>query len=72
MSAHMPGFLSFFSFLHHFALAKLATSGIRVKKGSFTLPILRLLSRPKINDAKRFENHLKIFFRFFASFCIGH
>ena len=31
MSTHEPGFQSFFSFLHHFALAKLATSSIRVK-----------------------------------------
>ena len=27
----MPGFQSFFRFLHHFVLAKLATSSIRVK-----------------------------------------
>ena len=31
MSTHVPGFQSFFSFLHHFVLAKLATSSIRVK-----------------------------------------
>ena len=32
MSIHVPGFQSFFSgFLHHFVLAKLATSSIRVK-----------------------------------------
>ena len=30
MSTHMPGFLSFVSCLHHFVLAKLATSSIRV------------------------------------------
>ena len=33
MSTHMPGFQSFFSFLCHFVLAKLATSSIRVKGG---------------------------------------
>ena len=31
MSTHMPGLLSFFSFLNHFVLAKLATSSMRVK-----------------------------------------
>ena len=29
MSTHMPGFLSFFRFLHHFVLTKLATSGMK-------------------------------------------
>ena len=33
MSAHVPGFQSILSvFLHHFILAKLATSSIRVKE----------------------------------------
>ena len=31
MSTHKPGFQSFFRFLHHFVLAKLVTSSIRVK-----------------------------------------
>ena len=31
MSAHVPGFQSFFMFLHTFVLAKLATSSTRVK-----------------------------------------
>ena len=31
MSTYVPGFESFFRFLHHFILAKLATSNIRVK-----------------------------------------
>ena len=31
MSTHVPGFSNFLSFLHHFELAKLATSSIRVK-----------------------------------------
>ena len=36
MSTHLPGFQSFLkSFLHHFVLAKLATSSIRVKSGPF-------------------------------------
>ena len=30
MSTHKPGFQSFFRFLHHFVLAKLATSSISV------------------------------------------
>ena len=30
MSTHLPGIQSFFRFLHHFVLAKLATSSIRV------------------------------------------
>ena len=30
MSTHVPGFQSFFIFLHHFLMAKLATSSIRV------------------------------------------
>ena len=30
MNTHMTGFQSFFRFLHHFVLAKLATSSIRV------------------------------------------
>ena len=31
MSTHIPGFQSFSGFLHHFVLAKLATSSMRVK-----------------------------------------
>ena len=31
MSTHLPGFQPFFRFLHHFVMAKLATSSIRVK-----------------------------------------
>ena len=31
MSTHMLGFQSFFSFLHHFVLAKLAASSTRVE-----------------------------------------
>ena len=38
MSTHLPGFQSFFRFLHHFVLAKLATSSVRVKD-SQTLPL---------------------------------
>ena len=30
MSTHVPGFQSFLRFLHHFVLAKLATTSIRV------------------------------------------
>ena len=32
MSTHLNGFQSFFRFLHHFVLAKVATSSIRVKE----------------------------------------
>ena len=32
MSTHLPGFQSFVRFLHHFVLAKLAISSIRVKE----------------------------------------
>ena len=32
MNTHVPAFLSFFRFLHHFVLAKLTNSSIRVKK----------------------------------------
>ena len=32
MSPNVPGFQSFFSFLHNFVLAKLASSSIRVKE----------------------------------------
>ena len=31
MNTYLPGFQSFFMFLHHFVLAKIATSSIRVK-----------------------------------------
>ena len=31
MSTHVPGFQSFFRFLHHFVMAKLATSSLRLK-----------------------------------------
>ena len=41
MSTHLPGFQSFFLFLHHFILAKLANSCIRVKHDH--LPIMSLL-----------------------------
>ena len=34
MSTHLPGFLSFSGFLHHFVLTKLATSSISVKSNS--------------------------------------
>ena len=35
MSTHGPGFQSYFSFMHHFVTAKLATSGIRVNEKIF-------------------------------------
>ena len=33
MSTHVPGIQSFSAYLHHFVLAKLAASSIRVKTG---------------------------------------
>ena len=35
MSIHVPGFQSFFRFLHYFVLTNLATSSIRVKRLEF-------------------------------------
>ena len=46
MSTHLPGFWSFSAFLHHFVLAKVATTSIRVKSP--------LLIRPSV------ANHLSI------------
>ena len=37
LSTHLPGFQSFPGFLHHFVLAKLAISSIRVKLDSLSL-----------------------------------
>ena len=37
MGTHMPGFQSFSAFLHHFVLAKLAASSIRVKNDTLNL-----------------------------------
>ena len=41
MSTHMPGFQSFSVFLHHFILAKLANSSIRVKDRFRDFAVLR-------------------------------
>ena len=38
MSTHLPGFRSFYGFLHHFVLGKLATSSMRVKGGGHHVP----------------------------------
>ena len=35
MNTHLPGFQSFSGILHHFVLAKLATSSLRVKPESW-------------------------------------
>ena len=40
MNTHMPGFQSYFIFFHHFILAKLATSSIRVKSNANTCSLL--------------------------------
>ena len=37
MSTHLQGFRSFFRFLHHFVLAKLASSSIRVSSPLLTI-----------------------------------
>ena len=41
MSSHFPGFQSFFRFLHHFVLNKLATTSIRVKHKPFLSPFMK-------------------------------
>ena len=53
MSIHVPGFESFFGFLHYFVLTKLATSSIRVNPSN-----AEAIFRPKHKDANFFENHL--------------
>ena len=59
MSTHLPGFQSFFRFLHHFGFAKLATSSIRVNGSIRHVPgYCWGYFRPKHKDAKNFENHL--------------
>ena len=40
MSTHIPGFQSFFSFLHYFVLVELATISIRVKVKMYVTLIL--------------------------------
>ena len=40
MSTHLPGFKSFFIFLHHFVLAKLPASSIRVN----VLPLILIMA----------------------------
>ena len=49
MSTHLPGFQSFFKFLHHFVLAKLATGSIRVE-GLDTVKVSWLIARPCLSQ----------------------
>ena len=65
----MPGFQSFFSvFLHHFVLAKLATSSIRMKPCRVGINWIALAKHSDEYPCAR----LSVFFLgFFASFCIG-
>ena len=42
MSTHLPGFQSFFSFLHHFVSTKIATSSVRVKKEAIRMTTIKL------------------------------
>ena len=48
MSTHVPGIQSFFSFLHHFVLAKLATSGETLLDLRVTLPEAVLCVTPSL------------------------
>ena len=52
MSTHVPGFQSFFRFLHHFVLAKSASSSVRVKHN------LYVLLTKAMNDLKRIKEVL--------------
>ena len=46
MSTHMPGFQTFFRFLHHFVLVKLVASSIRVKFNILKVAMLILTQSP--------------------------
>ena len=50
MSTHLPGFQSFYGFLHHFVLAKLATSSIRVNSRQVYIPYASVLIYAFIGD----------------------
>ena len=75
MSTHVPGFQTFLRCLHHFVLAKLDTSSIRVKsygdeietRNSEEIPFS---SRIVVSVAEGSQIALQ-FLSFFASFCIG-
>ena len=57
MSTHMPGF-HFSGFLHHFVLAKLATTSMRVKQkksSTFTFITNTSISNRKVDITHRFE-----------------
>ena len=60
MGIHVPGFQSFFSFLHHYVTAKLATSSIRFKTG-LLIPFIHGRCRDVI-DMRKIEQ-LKSFFQ---------
>ena len=51
MSTHEPGFQSFLAFLHHFLLAKLATSSIRVN----SQVIVKSIKNPNVNLWRRYS-----------------
>ena len=51
MSNHVPGFSNFSRFLHHFVLANLATSSIRVK-ATMTVPTLPVPFALSLVDSK--------------------
>ena len=60
MSTHLPGFQSFFRFLHPIVLAKLATGSIKVKKTSFVMikiaTRIAVSSNITINDCANFNS----------------
>ena len=56
MNAHVPGFLSFSGFLHHFILAKLTTSSIRVYSKSCYLLCADVVAVDEETDAAVFHD----------------
>ena len=59
MSTHVPGFQSFFLFfLHHFVLAELATSSIRVSTCAAGGLFGQMMRKKLKNDGKQMGTHL--------------
>ena len=54
----MPGFQSFFRFLHHFVFAKLATSSTRVKDMHLRVTLVIYLCILLLVRISVFENHI--------------
>ena len=60
MSTHMPGFQSFFSCLHHFEMAKLATSSMRVIRARSGRCISTLLGDTNLFNPTRLKAGEKV------------